>query len=580
MNTTIKQLQSKYSDQYLIYTRKSTDDAENQKNSIGYQTLEGKRYVERTGLSLAKITIESFCIDGVIEEHHSGFKQDYDFETHADSTITYKVLRPKFLTLINLLKSKEIKGVICLCWDRISRNESDDVLIKKLISQGVDVRFAQASYDDTSSGALHMDIDGMFSRHYSRVISEKVKISAKKLLAEGRCIYNSPIGYLDKGSDNKPFDPIRAPLVKRIFELYATGEWSFYSLAHWANQQGLTTKPARRKRTREEKARGVEPDSIPKAARPVTNKNIEIILRNPFYIGKNIHNGKWIDCKAHKPLIDTALFFKVQSIMKSKTVTAHYPHLLFYTYRGILRCKSCQRVYTPYEQKGIAYYRSNCKRNCGNKHRNINDEYITRKVTALLSKIAFSEGEIKILHSHAEKELNIVNERRNKEVEDLFRQLNKAFADLDYLIKDKLNLLRTGVFSASQVIEEEVRLQAVIDELQLRINANKESASALLEYIMTFSKLVSDVTTYFAFALDSEKRAIVKQVFSELYVDGGELKYVAKEGYNDLLKRFDDQNWLSGCPHYIFYELAEITRNIKPAVALLSAFRIPLRCAA
>jgi len=95
-----------------------------------------------------------------------------------------------------------------------------------------------------------MDIDGMFAAHYSRVISEKVKNAQRKLRIEGRCLYFTPIGYLDKGSDNKPLDPERAPIVKRVFELYSTGDWSFAQLGKWAAKQGLTTKPVRRKRTK------------------------------------------------------------------------------------------------------------------------------------------------------------------------------------------------------------------------------------------------------------------------------------------------------------------------------------------
>lgn len=558
-----KELGKKYANQYLIYTRKSTDDAENQKNSIGYQILEGKRFVERSNISLASLTIDSFCNDGIIEEHHSGYKQDYDFATNGDGTITYKVLRPKFLTLVNLLKAKAIRGVICLCWDRISRNESDDVLIKKLISQGVDIRFCQTKYEDTSSGALHMDIDGMFSRHYSRVISEKVKNSSKKLLAEGRCIRNSPIGYLDQGSDNKPLDKERAPIIKRVFELYATGEWSFVSLSHWANQQGLTTKPARRKRSKEEKARGVSIESIGKQSRPVTHKNIETILRNPFYIGKNVHNKTWIDSKAHQPLIDTSLFYQVQSIMRQKTVRVHYPNLIFYTYRGLIRCKYCERVYTPYIQKSIVYYRSRCKPGCINKHKNINENYITKRVSILFSKMYFSDYEISIINTNASQELKAVTERRSSIVEDIYRQLNKTTTDLEFLIKNKLNLLRNGVYSPEQITQEESRLNAIIDNTKIKLETQSETSQAMLDYVILFSQLLKNATCYFQFALDSEKRDFVKQVFSELYIEDGELKYAAKETFAVLLGRHSDKSWQTGCPHYLFSELERIYQLAK-----------------
>lgn len=546
MNKDKIELNKKFSDYYIIYNRKSTDDAENQKNSIAYQKLENIKFSEKEILKIAPLTIDSFCTNGIIEEHHSGFKQDEGFEASEDGTITYKILRPKFLTLVNLLRAKEFKGVVCLCWDRLSRNEADDVLIKKLLSQGIDIRFVQANYEDTSSGALHMDIDGMFSRHYSRVISEKVQNTFKKLRGEGRCIYTAPIGYLDQGSDNKPFDKERAPLVKRIFELYSTGEWSFSSLSKWANQQGLTTKPNRRKRTKKEKSEGFELINIPKAVRPCTPKTIENILSNPFYIGKNINEGKLIDSKAHQPLIDTNLFYKVQAVLKSKTVSVHYPDAFFFTYRGLLNCGSCGRVYTPYEQKGIVYYRPKCKDKCLNNLKNINEEYITEKIQELLDRIYFTDEELAKIESQANKELNKISEKRNKEMKDIYRQLNKAMEDLDYLIKDKLNLLRNGLFTPEQIKDEENRLTLQVQDIQNKIKANSESTKAMLDYVITFSELVKNASLYFKHALDTEKRDLLIQIFSELSLDNGELKYVAKEGFGVLLRRLSTSSSLTG----------------------------------
>jgi site-specific DNA recombinase len=46
----------KYREYYLIYNRKSTDDTENQKNSIKYQKSENSRFAFRQNLPIAPIT--------------------------------------------------------------------------------------------------------------------------------------------------------------------------------------------------------------------------------------------------------------------------------------------------------------------------------------------------------------------------------------------------------------------------------------------------------------------------------------------------------------------------------------------
>jgi hypothetical protein len=231
--------------------------------------------------------------------------------------------------------------------------------LRKLIKQGADVRFSHAQYDKTSSGDLHMDIDGMFASHYSNVISEKVRLANDKLRGEGRCLYTAPIGYLNNGSDNKPIDIERAPIVKRIFELYATGEWSFRQLGKWANEQGLTTRPSRKHRTNDEILSNVPMEGRAKISRPVTHKSIENILKNPFYIGKLKNLESFTDGKFHQPLIDIGLFNKVQEVLKKRCVSIHYIDKHFSTYRALARC-SCGRAFSAYEQKGIIYYRSRC----------------------------------------------------------------------------------------------------------------------------------------------------------------------------------------------------------------------------
>ena len=535
-----------FKDKYIVYNRKSTDDADNQKNSIEYQEQENLRLASRDNLKLANIDIYGLCENGIIKEHHSGYKSDIDFEILEDGSVNQKVSRPKFIKLVQLLQSKKIKGVIVLSWDRISRNEHDDGIIKKLTKAGADFRFVQANYEDNSAGDLHRDIDGMMARNFSRVISEKVKLANKKLVNEGKCIHSSPIGYLDLGSSNKPFDPERAPIVKKIFEMYATGNWSASQLSKWATTQGLTTKPMRRKRSKEERSVNLEIADIPKYAKQVTHKTIENILSNPFYIGKMTHIGQLLDSKAHQALIDTGLFYKVQSILKQKTVSVYYPEIMFQPYRGIIRCGCCGRAYSPYEQKGIIYYRVKCKPDCTNENKNISFEYINTKIKEILGKIYFTDEEIERINKEAVKELNKITVTRNSELDDLNRQLKKHLEDMDYLSQNKLSFMRKEVMTIEQIKEEELRLSAEISATKEKISQHADSDEVLLDYILTFSELMKNALVYFTYALDTERQEIVSQIFTELLFEGDNIKYSAKQGFTELLSRHNDPSWVLG----------------------------------
>lgn len=557
------EFQSSYQDAYIIYTRKSTDDADSQKNSIKYQIGEAIKFAKRNNFKIALVTIPGFCTNGIIEEHHSGFKEKLHFEILPDGTVKQWVDRPKFLKLVECLLHHQFKGVISLCWDRFSRNEADDVIIKKLMKKGVDILYVQATYEKSSAGFLHMDVDGMFSRHYSMVISEKVRNTAAKLRAEGKCIYYTPLGYLDKGSDNKPLDPERAHIIKKLFEMYATGEWSYTTLAQWANQNGLTSKPARRKRTRQERMEGLEMKNIPKVCRPVNAKSIENILTNPFYIGKNVHGEFWTDSVAHQPLIDTALFLKVLEIQKKKYVSIHYPDKNFFIYRGLLRCENCNRTYSPYIQKDNIYYRVRCQTGCKNPLKNVSEKFITNQVSEILDKVSFSDKELKEINLRAENDLRKITNDIDSEVEKLQRQFRKALADIDYLTREKISLLRTSSLTVEEIKNEEFRLKTLLEESKIKLESYSESAEVMLDYILTFSEMVQNKSLAFRFSLDSEKQKFVHEVFSELIIGSKELKYVAKPGYYELLHRFDCSNVLSGWADYLFSELFKIYHALR-----------------
>jgi len=528
-----------YEDSYLIYTRKSTDDADNQKNSIDYQIGQCLHYAESHDLKIAsEFNQDGLCENGVIREKHTAFKTS-KIKMKGDGIVEYKIERPKFQVMTHLLLNREFKGIICLCWDRISRNEHDGLIIKDLIDHNIDIRFIQANYEKSSSGALHMDIDGMFAAHYSRVISEKVKAAAEKLRSEGRCIYMSPIGYLDNGSDDKPIDPERAPIVKRVFELYSTGEWSLFQLAKWANQQGLTTKPSRRKRTKDEILSGMEVGTIDKVGRPVNNKTIENILNNPFYIGKLKINRKgenYINGR-HQALIDISLFNRVQETLKERNITIHYVDRDFFTYRNIVKC-SCGRSYSPYQKKGINYYYSRCKDDCCNQEKNINEKLIDELITNFLEETSFSDEEKIEIETRARTGLDKIASSREKELDDLNQERKRIYADLNYITKNKISLLRANSMSMEEIAKEEKRLNSELENIEKKTNAHHEAANEMLKYVMTFSELVKMANVYYKNALDNEKHVIATQVFSELIIVDRKLASIkAKEGFAALFAR-------------------------------------------
>ncbi|MBS1511083.1 MAG: recombinase family protein [Bacteroidetes bacterium] len=544
---------------YLIYNRKSTDELENQKNSIKYQKTENTKFALRQHLQVANISLEGFCSNGVISEKHSAFKEDTDLILGDNGLVQYRIERPKFYKLIQLLNKGYFKGVVVLCWDRISRNKGDETVIRKLMKSGIDFRFVLATYDKTSSGALHMDIDGMFAEHHSRVTSEKVSLNIRNQRAKGICTYKAPVGYLNLGKmDDKPFDPERAHLIKRFFELYATGDWTLADLAKWAIEQGFTMPPVRRRRTLEEKLSEEEDDlqtQIVPIKRLPTYTGIHKILTNPFYTGKILGNdGCYVVSHSHQALISEDLFNKVQIALLKKKISIHYTENLVQPLRGMIRCGNCSRLYTPYEKKGIIYFGARCSPGCNNRQKSFNINFITTKIGEYIHTLSFTEAELSEINTRANTDIAVLEMNRLNEIERYDRQKKKIREDLAYLRTNKLSLLKTGVYAPESYIEEEDNLTVQLTKLQEIESISDESMHETIKEVMKLSELLKTVSLQYDFANWYEKEDIIKLIFSELSFSENELKYKCKDGFKPLESRLvllcDPTTWLSDTHSY------------------------------
>ncbi|MCD8491984.1 MAG: recombinase family protein [Geovibrio sp.] len=100
---------------------------------------------------------------------------------------------------------------------------------------------ARENITDDASGILVEGLLEAMAEYYSVELSQKIKrgreISASKFLSPGGI---PPLGY--KVDENRKYliDPDKAPLVKKIFEMYANGD-SIAKINEFMNSQQLKT---------------------------------------------------------------------------------------------------------------------------------------------------------------------------------------------------------------------------------------------------------------------------------------------------------------------------------------------------
>ncbi|MBT4937358.1 recombinase family protein [Candidatus Peregrinibacteria bacterium] len=498
---------------YLVYCRKSTDDTENQQNSLEYQEQLCLKYAKEKNLE----------VGDVVRESHSAYKtKGLKFDK---GIVLYSIERPLFMKTVTRVCNGEFKGIISLSWDRISRNKQDNLLVDELIKENkIDIKFVKTEYAKGAAGFAQKGIEQMFAEYHSVVTSEKIVDTFEKLLKEGKWPHKSPIGYLDNGVDNKPLDPIRAPKVKQLLELYASGEASMSILLKRAHDIKLTTKPSKNN----------------KITKSIKKGTIEKILTNVFYIGKLEHKGRIYD-GLHPPLIDIHTFEAIQKNLKDKCVTIKFQNNKFFTYRGKLRC-TCGRVYTPERKKAGKFllYSSRCKTGCKNSNKHLNEKNVDFIISKLMKKISFSNKELKEIEKEAKSGINIFAEKRNNDFEILVKKKKTLLADLDYLKENKVSLLRENAYSIMEYHQESKKLEVEIKEIDKQFSKQTETEFEMLKFITDFSELIKMASEYYKSGTDKERYELCSLMFSELIIfDGKLISYDAKPAFEKLLSRYN-----------------------------------------
>ena len=533
----------KYRDFYLLYRRKSTDDVDNQQNSLSYQKTELIRLCLKDNLRVAPVSLKGFCVDGMVTERHSAFKTNSEITLTKSGQVQSAIERPKFQRLMYFLSKELFKGVVFLSPDRSSRNSRDEMVLRDLMDKGVDVRYVTTKYDKSSAGELHKDIDGMFAKHRSRDTREKVTFTFRNLREKGVVTHRAPAGYLNPGDMyKKPIDPVRGPIVTKMFELCATGEWSLSALARWANAEGMTMPPMRRRKTAEEKAAEEDDEDmiqIEPTCRPLDANDVDRIILNRFYEGFTKGNdGEWIRSISHEPLVSSELAEKARRALGGKRTSKHYCKHLPMPYRGIFYCSLCGRVYTPYLQKGHVYMGARCLEHCVNPRRNVPASLFEEKVGELITRLTFSNGELADIDTRTQSDITGIERKRQQALEHNDRRKRKVREDLSYLRENRISLLKAGVYTPESYVEAETQLNTELSSLQREERDADASAHEVIVEIIKLSELLKDAYLHYRFANSVEKEQIMRTIFSELRYSGDRLEYQCKNGFRSLQNRF------------------------------------------
>lgn len=187
-------------------------------------------------------TITKYC-------HDKGLKIIKDFSIDESST---KGERKQYHEMLDFAKSCPGKVAIVVNYvDRLQRNYDDTYELNKLRKEGkIEVHFLREQliiHKDSNSLEINFwNMHVLMANAQVNNMIDKVKASQAKNWSLGKCQGYAPLGYLNTKDENYRstviLDEVRAPIITKLFEEYATGNHSIDSIWQLSKTLGLYTK--------------------------------------------------------------------------------------------------------------------------------------------------------------------------------------------------------------------------------------------------------------------------------------------------------------------------------------------------
>jgi DNA invertase Pin-like site-specific DNA recombinase len=469
--------------QYFSYIRVSTQRQGQLGTSLTEQIEAIERYARRFNLQISR----------QFEERETAAKQG----------------RPVFLDMLKELRKGKAAGLIMHKIDRSARNLKDWADLGSLIDTGVEVLFANESLDLSSRGGrLSADIQAVVAADYIRNLREEAKKGIYGRLKQGLFPFQAKIGYLDAGAGNpKKIDPVQGPLVKKAFELYATGDYSLASLTEKMDEMGLRTKNGRK----------------------VCKNTLRGILINPFYMGlikiktvKELYTGK------HEPLITRQLFDEAQNALSGKNIRKVFKHS--FLFRRCLLCRLCRRKLIAEKQKEHIYYRCQTK-TCPQK--SLRQEAVEKELLEIFKNLQFCDRE----YTFMQNEILSYQQKEPERFEEIKKQLLSELSVIKSRSAKLADAYVDEVFDKETYVEKKNELAFRQQELIEKLETEKQGQGHYLHQMQKFLELLKSAYLSYIKANDEEKREMVKLVFSNLLVEGKSVLFEPNKPFDVVLNR-------------------------------------------
>jgi site-specific DNA recombinase len=311
------------------------------------------------------------------------------------------------------------------------------------------LRSATEPFDTGSAaGRMMLQMLAVFAEFEHATIVDRISAGIERRAKEGRWFAGRPpFGY--QFSDEERVlvpDPVKAPVVRRVFDLYARKRLGTRTIAQ---------------QLRDEEA--------PAPSAGWGHPAVHWIINNPTYIGKIRWRDKVFD-GIHEPLVDEFTFTKAQAILAERSDHAkRRGNPSDFLLSGLLRCGKCGKAYIGMSANGNGgryhYYACTSRQKYGPKAcdgERLPREKLETTVLHQLASIYRDEQLIGDALANATAEAD----RRRPEFEQRLASINAEITRAEQALERYYEAFERGKLSAERCQDRLTRLQGRLDDLR------------------------------------------------------------------------------------------------------------------
>lgn len=528
---------------YFVYARKSSESEDRQVQSIDDQLNKLKQIARDYNLTIKKTYTES----------KSAKKPNN---------------RPLFDEMLKRIEDGEANGILCWQINRLSRNPIDSGKLSWMLQQGLikSIQTTDRQYlpDDN---VILFNVETGSANQFILDLKKAVKRGTDSKLQKGWRPGSAPQGYTnskfkERGENDILVDQERFPLVRKMWDLMLTGNYSAPQILEIANNEWGY-------RTRKTKRTG---------GKALSRTSIYKLFTNPFYAGIFYYGKEKIQYDGkHEKMITLDEFDRVQKILGRKGRPRPQTHHFAFT--GCIRCAECGCLFTAIEKEKIIKSTGKLKKftyyYCTRKKKDI--ICTQKKVLSkdnLESQIDEELAKYTILPEFLNWALEDLNEKNDTEIEDrskIYETQQKAYIqaqkELDELTKMRYRLL----IDDDTFLREKKELQTKITKLKQNLNETESRAERWLE----LTEKTFDFATYarirFAEGGLELKKEILMTLGEKPIIQEGKLIIEPHEWFQPIKNSYPSLE-----ARYLRLELEKIGQN-KHKMELLGSIRADWR---